>query len=65
MIVMTAESQSGGESMYFVYSICFFQGTLQMRGIRKDQRNFFYLPFIFPAHSHISLVAMCVANNGA
>lgn len=32
---------------------------------KKDQRNFFYLPFIFLTHGHISVVAMCIAKNGA
>lgn len=62
---MTEERQSGGGSVYFVYFICFFQGTLQMEGEKKDQRNFFYLPFIFQAHGRISVVAMCKAKNGA
>jgi len=30
VIVTPAESHSGGGSAYFVYFICFFQGTLQM-----------------------------------
>lgn len=64
VIVMTEEKQSGGGSVYFVYFICFFQGTLQMEG-KKDQRNFFYLTFIFLAYGHISVVAMCMAKNRA
>lgn len=32
VIVMTVENQSEDGSVYFVYSICFFQGTLQMGG---------------------------------
>lgn len=51
--------------MCFVYFICFFQGTLQMERGKKDQRNFFYLSFIFLAHGRISVVAMCMAKNGA
>lgn len=32
---------------------------------KKDQKNFLYLPFIFLAQGHISVVAMCMAKNGA
>lgn len=64
-LVMTEGRQSGGGSAYFVYFICFFQGTLQMEREKKVQRNFFYLSFIFQAHGHISVVAMCKAKNGA
>lgn len=32
VIVMTVEGQSRGGSVYFVYSVCLFQGTLQMGG---------------------------------
>lgn len=62
---MTEERQSGGGSVCFVHFICFFQCTLQMEGEKKDQKNFLYLPFIFLAQGHVSVVAMCMAKNGA